>query len=265
MDLQKIILTRLDEYLFVNLANPPVNALSREVIEELHAMLDYAQKEDSIRQIFIGHGGKFFSAGADLEELREVIMSADCYIKAGMFSRRGQMLTMRIARFPKKIIATVNGYCLGGGLELALACHEQIFLSQAKIGLPEATLGIIPGWGGTALAPLRIKGAHKSFLSRAQIAAPSALSDGDIKTETKTPSPLALKWTELLMTFAARRHKALECDLEYHFAMEAAIFAFLCSESDAREGLSAFFEKRKTNFSAASPSTAFDHMVKIFR
>ena len=135
-----------DQVVVLTVARPEkLNALDHRTIGELHRAFEAFAGDDSIRAVVVtGAGEKAFVAGADIAEIRE-----QTPLDARRFSERGQQLMRRIETMTKPVIAAINGYCLGGGLELALACHVRYASENARLGLPEIKLGILPGFGGT--------------------------------------------------------------------------------------------------------------------
>src|SRR6185295_16723591 len=122
-----------------------LNALNAQTVEEIYEAFSNARNDDSVKAVIVTGGGeKAFVAGADINELAQKTP-----ITGKDTSERGQFILSFIERFPKPVIAAINGFALGGGCELALACHIRIASDKAQIGLPEVTLGIIPGYGGT--------------------------------------------------------------------------------------------------------------------
>ncbi|MFL6562010.1 MAG: enoyl-CoA hydratase-related protein, partial [Bacillus sp. (in: firmicutes)] len=130
-----------DSIASISIARPPANALSSGLLRELSAVFDEIEPNRDIRAIVIQGEGRFFSAGADIKEFTTVTSSAE-FSNLGKF---GQDLFDRMEKFPKPIIAAIHGAALGGGLELAMACHIRYVSENAKLGLPELQLGLIPG------------------------------------------------------------------------------------------------------------------------
>ncbi|HJT18463.1 MAG TPA: enoyl-CoA hydratase-related protein, partial [Thermoanaerobaculia bacterium] len=135
-----------DGLLIVTIDRPKVlNALNAKTVEEIYEVFDNAREDEGVKAVIVTGGGeKAFVAGADINELAQKNP-----ITGKTTSERGQMILSIIERFPKPVIAAINGFALGGGCELALACHIRIASEKAQLGLPEVTLGIIPGYGGT--------------------------------------------------------------------------------------------------------------------
>src|SRR2546426_5834375 len=133
----------------VTLNNPPSNLLSTPVLRELDQTFGKLEADEAVRIIILTASGKFFSPGADIKELAEL----NTVHQGSELSGRGQALLNRIERFDKPVIAAINGACLGGGLELAMACHMRVAAAGLLLGLPEIKLGLIPGFGGAQRLP----------------------------------------------------------------------------------------------------------------
>src|SRR5690625_1412364 len=138
--------------------SPPANALSTSLLTDLEKQLDAIENNSSIKAVILKGEGRFFSAGADIKEITSLQSDSDYESLA----RKGQLLFDRMENFHIPIIAAIHGAALGGGLELALGCHMRIVAKDAKIGLPEMSLGIIPGFAGTQRLPLYV-GTAKAY------------------------------------------------------------------------------------------------------
>jgi len=233
-----------------------LNALNRETINELHSAFDAAADSASVRAVVLtGAGQKAFVAGADISE-----MNGLSPVEAREFSRRGQRLMVRIEQLGKPVIAMINGFALGGGLELALGCHLRIAADTAKVGQPEVGLGLIPGFGGTQRL-LRLCGRGPTLelcLLGQPIDAARALqlnlltrvvAADQLETETMkiaeqlaNSAPLALRG--VLDAVIVGGEAALEAGLEF----ETQAFAVAFSTDDMKEGTSAFLQRRKPAF-----------------
>jgi enoyl-CoA hydratase len=236
-----------------------LNALNREVLEALDASFVAIEARDDVAvAIVTGAGEKAFVAGADIAALAE--MSP---LSAEEVSRHGQAVFRRIERFSRPVIAAVNGFALGGGCELALACHIRIAATNARFGLPEVGLGILPGFGGTVRLA-RVVGMGRAVeltLTGAQVSADEAARIG-LATHVVEPDQLMAKARELAEAMASKGPLALARALEavYHaqevgldeaLRHESALFGLLAASSDMREGMTAFLEKRKPDFRGA--------------
>ena len=233
-----------------------LNALNRQTLEALDAAFAAAGEDPAVRAVVLtGSGGKAFVAGADIAE-----MNALTAIEGREFSLLGQRLMRRIERLPKPVIAMVNGYALGGGLELAMACHLRVAADSARLGQPEVNLGLIPGFGGTQRL-LRLAGRAATLelcLLGTPIDAARALQLGlghrvvpaaDLESETMklaaqlaSAAPLALRGVLDAVVLGG------ECGIEEGLQFETAQFALLFASEDMREGTDAFLAKRKPQF-----------------
>jgi len=147
MAYETLILTREERFAIVTLNRPPANAISETLMRELNAALSELESDDAVRAVIItGAGDKIFCAGADLGS---AFQGSD----VGTFIRFGNSVVRRIERFPKPVVAAINGHALGGGCEIAMGCHIRILKEGARMGQTESNLGIIPGFGGTQRYP----------------------------------------------------------------------------------------------------------------
>ncbi len=233
-----------------------MNALSNQLTSELKMVLDTVEQDDMLRILVItGAGDKAFVAGADIQEL--VIRDAQIGRKV---SKERQDLFSRIENLAVPSIAAVNGYALGGGLELALACSIRICSDRAKFGAPEVKLGIIPGDGGTQRLP-RIVGlgrAMEMILSGDFIDAQEAYRMG-LANKVVPHEELMEKTLELADKIASRPPLAVQfakeavnrsvgSGVDSGYALESYLHALSCTTEDKKEGVSAFLEKRKGQF-----------------
>lgn len=237
----------------ITIANPPANALSAQVMAELNKALDELAVNGETMVVIITGSGKFFSAGADIKEISALA-------SPGKFSADGQQLLNKIQYYEKPVIAAVNGFCLGGGLELAMACHIRMVSEQAKLGQPEINLAIIPGFGGTQRLP-RIVGRAKAIqmiLTGDMINANEAHSIGLVDRVTseaelmKVATNLGEKIASKSLPAISLALKAINEGLDHLFMdgliIESRAFSKIFETEDAREGLSAFLEKRQPKF-----------------
>ena len=232
-----------------------LNALNRELIDELHDRMVDFQNHPSVKVIVLtGSGDKAFVAGADISEFSSFEPQ-----QAEALARHGnQVLFDFIAQLEKPVIAAINGYALGGGLELAMACHLRIAAQHAKMGLPEVSLGVIPGYGGTQRLPALIgKGnAMEMILTGDMIGADKALQMGLINQVVP-----AEKLLEATITLAERLMKnspnSIKCAIKSinsadgtpkGFQEENLQFSRCFGTADFEEGITAFLEKRKPQF-----------------
>ncbi len=233
-----------------------LNALNRQVLADLEAAVQEAAAAPEVKALAItGSGDKAFVAGADIAELTS-LTPAD----AEALSQRGQRLFDLIAGLGKPVIAAVNGFALGGGCELALACHLRMAAANAKFGQPEVRLGLIPGYGGTQRLP-RLVGQGRALellLTGAMIDAPTALSWGLVNrvvelaalhpaTQQLAEQVLAVSPVAVSRCLLAVRNGA-SLPLGSGLAGETAQFALCFASDDMKEGTAAFLEKRKPEF-----------------
>jgi enoyl-CoA hydratase len=234
-----------------------LNALSSIVLDDLRHLVSGLRMRDDVRVVVItGSGEKAFVAGADIGELAALNDSEE----GREFSQNGQAVFSLIESSPKPFIAAINGFALGGGCELALACHIRICSENAKFGQPEVNLGIIPGYGGTQRL-VRILGrtlATDLILTGRSMDAREALEQGLVARVVPRPELLSLAM-QMARTISAKAplaiSAALECivegideSIEEGLGREAERFGHLTTSSDFHEGTSAFLEKRKANF-----------------
>jgi enoyl-CoA hydratase len=233
-----------------------LNALNRATLAELNETFTSLGANAAVRAVILtGAGEKAFIAGADINELATLGPLA-----ARAFAYEGQRLCDQISSLSKPVIAAVNGFALGGGCEVSLACHIRIGSSNARLGQPEVNLGVIPGWGGTQRLPrlvglgralellltgdaVRADDAYRLGLLN-RVVEPEALlpTCEEIATKIASKGPLAVR----LAMESARR--GLEGSLAAGLDVEADAFGLTASTSDWREGTSAFLEKRKPSF-----------------
>lgn len=233
-----------------------LNALNKTVIDELSVALDEIYSNDSIRSAIItGSGAKAFVAGADISEFSSLDAEG-----GKTLAQRGQTQVFnKIEKCPKPIVAAVNGFALGGGCELAMACHFRIASDNAKFGQPEVNLGLIPGYGGTQrLVQLIGKGRAMEFLMTGNmIDAATALQYG-LVNYVVTPDELINKATAILTLINSKAPLAIAGCIKAAnavfdqdkngFEVEINIFGNLIATADAKEGAAAFLEKRKASF-----------------
>jgi enoyl-CoA hydratase len=233
-----------------------LNALSASTVRELGDVLATAEADDNVRVLILtGAGEKSFVSGADIAEL-----SGLDPVAGRRTAEFGQGVFRRLETMGKPSIAAINGYALGGGCELAMSCTIRIAADTAKIGLPEVTLGVIPGYGGTQRLP-RIVGrgaAMDLILTGRAIDASEAMRIGLVSQvvpladlmETARKTALRILRNGPLAVRAAMESvdRGLDMGLERGLQVEAAMFGLLCATDDTREGLKAFLEKRKADF-----------------
>ncbi len=257
MNYQTLLLTIKDRVAFVTISRPDkLNALNAQCKNELKELFTSLKTNAEVDIIIVtGAGEKAFVAGTDISELTSLNAQS-----GKEFAEGGQSLFDLIQHLGKPVIAAINGYALGGGCELALACHIRIASENAKFGQPEVNLGIIPGYGGTQRLA-RLVGAGKAMemiLTGNQIDAQEALRIGLVnKVVPQTdllPTAEAMAKTiigkgQLAIRMSLKAiNAAMELPLSEGLKVEAALFGEACSTDDAKEGINAFLQKRKANY-----------------
>ncbi|CAN5616350.1 enoyl-CoA hydratase-related protein [soil metagenome] len=229
-----------------------LNALDSEVLGEIETAFHQARQHKGV--ILTGAGEKAFAAGADIQEFTDLDP-----IAAHRFALRGQDVLRGIETMPIPVVAAINGYALGGGLEIALACHLRVASENAQFGLPEVGLGLIPGYGGTQRLP-RLVGlglASEMILTGDRIGAQRAYAIGLVNRVVPQDALLAearallssiLSKAPIAVTMALRALQASELPLASGLQQEAALFGQACATSDFEEGVSAFLNRRKPDF-----------------
>lgn len=252
-----LLLEQKEHILYITINRPDqLNALNKQTIEELNKALALADVNADVRAIIItGAGEKAFVAGADIKEF------ASFSIEEGrMLSRSGHKLLFDfVENMSKPVIAAVNGFALGGGLELAMSCHIRIASDNARMGLPEVTLGVIPGYGGTQrLTQLVGKGKAMELIATGEmINANDALNWGLVNHVVAQPDllnkceELAKKMVKNSPTAIAAAYRAILAGFKKNnvgFEAEITEFGKCFGTDDFKEGTSAFMEKRKPSF-----------------
>ena len=236
--------------------NPPVNVLSHQVMGELQNALARLKQDATAKVVILTGAGSHFIAGADVKEIAKLASPQE----AQMIAAEGQAVITGIQRLGKPVIAAINGFCLGGGCELALACHLRIAGEQARMGQPEISLGIIPGFGGTQRLP-RVVGKAKAIemiLTGDLINAQEALRIG-LVNKVVPAGELLKQAKDLARKIAAKGQPAITLclqaieegltkSLDEGLALEAQLFGRIAQTEDMREGLTAFLTKRQPQF-----------------
>lgn len=251
-------LNAVESGIYVLKINRPqvLNALSAEVIENIDNHIETLKSKTDVRALIVtGEGTKAFVAGADIAAM-QAMTSED----ASQFSRQGQIVFSKLENLPFPVIGAVNGFCLGGGFELALACDFILASENAKFGLPEVSLGLIPGFGGTQRLSRNLGLNYAKYLITTghMVPADELLGRGLIiqvvpqdqlmnqcmeiaKTITKK-GPTAIKAAKLAI------HEGFNKSLDKGLKLEEDYFAYLFSNQESKEGMSAFLEKRAARF-----------------
>ena len=233
-----------------------LNALNKSTLQELGSCVEHIRTDDSVGAVIItGAGEKAFVAGADIQELARLSPS-----EAKEYSVSGQKVFFEIENLTKPVIAAINGYALGGGLELAMSCHMRVASEKAKLGQPEVSLGLIPGFCGTQrLSRLSGKGkAMQLILTGKMLGADDALTAGIVNMVVPPPAlmntcremaesilvhgPLAVRYSIEAI------NRGMEATLREGAFIEASLFSICASTEDMKEGTKAFLEKRKPAF-----------------
>lgn len=255
MSYETILLERDGGIATITLNRPKqLNALSQAVISELSRAFDELGADTNIRAVVLtGAGDRAFAAGADIGELAQLQSST----QGRLLATRSHALGRKMADMAQPIVAAINGFALGGGLELALACDIRIASDTAQLGLPEVTLGIIPGWGGTQRLP-RLVGpgmAKLLMMTGERIDATEALRIGLVERVVPQAELLASarELAEKLASLPSISIAAIKQAVNHGLNMalddanmyESGLFAELSTTEDAKEGTRAFVEKRK--------------------
>jgi enoyl-CoA hydratase/carnithine racemase len=238
----------------LTLDKPPMNALSTEVLKDLQKAVGTIQADDRVRVVIVTGGGeKAFVAGADIHE----ISGLEDRDEALNFVRLGQDIFDLIESSDKPFIAAINGFCLGGGLELALACHMRVADKKAKLGLPETKLGIIPGFGGTQRLSRAVGTAlaYEIILSAGFISAEEALriglvnrlaeTGGAVETAMEMALPMAGKGRPAVKAAMESIREGSRASFQEGIILERDRFVSICGTDNMKEGVAAFLEKRE--------------------
>jgi enoyl-CoA hydratase/carnithine racemase len=257
LELENVDYEKRGPIAYVRLNRPKVmNALNKATIHELRAAFEDARDDSAVRGVILtGTGEKAFAAGADIAEIAN-----NTAVEAEEATRRGQALTDLIENVGKPVIAAVNGFALGGGCELAMACTIRVAGETAKFGQPEVKLGVMPGYGGTQRLPRLVgKGpALKLILSGDFIDAAEAyriglvddlVPDAHVMDRAETVLKKIFANAPLSVKYALEAvNKGLETSVAEGLLLEASLFAICASTDDKKEGTSAFLEKRVPKF-----------------
>ncbi|MED3562576.1 enoyl-CoA hydratase [Bacillus xiapuensis] len=245
-----------DQIATITINRPPANALSSGVLRELSTVLDEIETNREVKVVVIHGEGRFFSAGADIKEFTTV-SSAEDFSQLGKY---GQDTFERMEKFPKPIIAAIHGAALGGGLELAMACHIRLVSETAKLGLPELQLGLIPGFAGSQRLPkyVGVARAAEMLFTSEPITGVQAVQYGIanhaypenevlenayiLARKISKKSPGSLQSVIQLLNYAK-----MEAFYE-GVKKEAELFGKVFMSKDGQEGIQAFIEKREPNF-----------------
>ena len=257
MELKNLTIEYVEKIAIVRINRPEkLNALNKQTLEELKFVFQKLNDDDKVYSIILtGAGEKAFVAGADISELNKLSM-----LEGKQFAEYGQEVFNYIEQMEKPVVAAVNGFALGGGCELALACHFRYASENAKFGQPEVNLGIIPGYGGTQrLTRLVGKGrAMEMILTGNLISSEEALKIG-LVNKIFSKEELLSKTIEILNLINSKGQQAIriaikainatsQMSLNQGLNYEAILFGLCCGTNDFKEGTLAFLEKRNPNF-----------------
>ena len=236
-----------------------LNALNQETLDELNQLADMLAKDSTVQVVILtGSGDKAFVAGADIAQMQS--MSA---MEGRNFGKLGQAVFNKLENLPQPVIAAVNGFALGGGCELAMACDIRMASEKAKFGQPEVTLGITPGFAGTQRLPRLVgKGRAKQLLYTGDVIdAMEAYRIGlvNVVVPAEELMTAARAMAQKIQSRAAVAvqlckvavNEGLDTDLETGTAYEAEVFGLCFATADQKEGMAAFVEKRKARFTGA--------------
>ncbi len=256
MDYKYIIKSNEGPIGIVTINNPKANALSSALVPELRSVIKEFENDDGIKVIIVtGNGNRFFVAGADIKDFLDKSAT-----EGRDLARQLQLTFNQIESCPKPVIAAINGYCLGGGLELAMACDFRYASENAELGQPEINLGLIPGAGGTQRLPRLVgKGKAKEMMfSGLPITAKEAL---EIQLIQKMfPQESLLPETKKIASIIAQKppitlkhlkevvDKGYDTNIDTALVLEADKFGLCFSTQDKIEGVQAFLEKREPHF-----------------
>lgn len=255
MNYENILIEKEDNLATIIINRPQsLNALNAQTIKELGQALDELNADKNCRAIILtGSGEKSFVAGADIKEFSDFGQE-----QAEHLARNGQNeLFNKVENMSKPVIAAVNGFALGGGLELAMAAHIRYASDNAKLGLPEVTLGLIPGYGGTQRLPKLVgKGLANELIFSAKMIPAQRAKEIGLVNDVFTQEELLPKAKELAQTIARNSPMAIAkaihavnlSDTDKGFDAEIKAFGELFDMDDKKEGVGAFLEKRKPNF-----------------
>jgi len=260
MSYQEIIVEKLENVGRITLNRPDqLNAVTRKTLEELERALREFSKDPDVRTVILtGAGEKAFCAGADLKG--GIFTPKTDSVRGAKLARLGQEFTEMLERYEKPVIAAVNGFALGGGCEIVLACDMIVASENAQFGQPEINVGLIPGWGGTQRLP-RLVGRNKAkglIFTGDRIVAKEAERIGIVNKVLK-PAELQQAALELARKLASKSpimlrlakqavNRGIEMDLKSGLAEEVKAFRVCFTTQDFKEGLTAFMEKRQPKF-----------------
>lgn len=255
MQLQKVKMRVESQIAYITITNPPANALDQQTLQELEQVINAVACDSEIKVVVLTGEGKMFIAGANIKEF-----TFDSENLGTEFARKGQQVFQKIEQLKKPVIAMINGACLGGGLELAMACHIRIAADTAKLGLPELNLGLIPGFGGTqrlvrltnrgkatelVLTGDMIDGKEASLIGLVSKSVPLHELDTTVK---QMAEKISAKSSVSIEAALSAIDQGIVFGQEKGYLSEAELFGSLFITEDAKEGIQAFIEKRQPIF-----------------
>ena len=261
-DRQYVRISIEDRVAILTIDHPPANAFNEQTVNDLASAFDEVSANPEVKVIIITGAGQFaFVAGADVNEIKaQIDLGRSGKPVSTSLIEKGQQLFTRIERSKKPVIAAINAVCLGGGNELAMACHMRIASDTARFGQPEINLGILPGWGGNVRLP-RIVGRAKAIeliLTGDMIAAQEAArlnlvnkvvpAGQVIKTAMDLAKKLVGKSGLAMAAILEAIDHGMATGVEEGLKKEVEKFAYLCTTEDGYEGVSAFLQKRQAKF-----------------
>jgi enoyl-CoA hydratase len=250
------ILTSIKEGILTLTINrePKLNALNLQTMKEIGAVFEEVRQNEAVKAVIVtGAGAKAFVAGADISEIAQLSKE-----EGARFAAAGQSIFASIEQCPKPVIAAVNGFALGGGCELAMACHIRVAAENAKFGLPEVSLGILPGYGGTQRLPKLVgRGKAIEMMCTGDMMGAAEAKEWGLANHV-VPAEELIAFCEAMLKKMMQKAplaiakviasvNALD-EVANGYAFEAEVFGECCLTQDFKEGTSAFLEKRKANF-----------------
>jgi len=259
MNFENILFEKKNAIAYVTVNRPKVlNALNMATMDELRAAFHDIKNDAGVRVVILtGAGEKAFIAGADIGELAQ-----HNTVTAKEYTHRGQSVLNLIENLGKPVIACINGFALGGGCEIAMACTMRLASENAKLGQPEVKLGLIPGYGGTQRLPRLIgKGLAMQLLLTGEIISAQEAQRIGLVNEVVSPAELIPRAEAIAQKIIANGplavqytmeavNKGMEMPLAEGLYLEATLFGVACATEDKKEGTSAFLEKRQAQFKA---------------
>jgi enoyl-CoA hydratase len=257
MPRQFVTITTEDRVATVTFSNPPANALSSPVMTEIEDVFRELAGDQAVKAVVFTGAGQLFISGADIQEVAGIADAA----KGRELTARGQRIFDQIERMEKPVVAAINGlFCLGGGLELAMACHMRVAGERVRLGQPEIDLGIIPGFGGTQRL-VRLVGQAKAIeliLTGDKIPGAEAkaiglvnkvVPDGEVVKQAQGLAKKIASKSAVAVRAALRAiREGIGRSMTDGQALESELFGQVCESADKREGVTAFLEKRQPKF-----------------